>query len=313
MARVSRTRPKAAAPAKVPKTIKLPWHQSSRISASGDGGLVVVGGPGALGTVERWKFVAWPSLGGTSKGYIPPSIDSLAVAPAGDRVAVGVLGRKSHVEIRDRTGAVLGSVPTGEYPAHQLHWSPEGNLLVAELGYGGTKMHVGLIDPHRMTIKHVDLGPADFARCCIADDVLVFVERDNVFRLVHVDRGGKARELSRSASAKAVAALSPHQVCSVLGSGLLHGPGHEETDPAGLVDARGKALVSPLRFFHTLLPVPGGAVSTYGRDVTWTGPRRHTHCAKKSVRSAAFYEGRVLLLQDGQIEVVEEVAFAPAA
>jgi hypothetical protein len=301
MVRPMPPRPK---PAKLPKTIKLPWRNSTTLAASPDGSVVIAAGElGAIGRVnlEAWQLEPWPAADGF--------VNDVSVAPDGSRVAIGVTGdtRPPHVEIRDATsGAITSRIITKRNP--RASWSPSGALLVAkiEADVDHEYEQLAILDAATRKMRAIKTPKLDSLTACFIDDdtVLAFVRRANVddddkaYRVLRVAASGTVtdvgpsscrdsfRSLTRIAAKRFVLASYNEAWCVVDDKGKLVAEGERcnaiAAGDAGIASAHGPRV----RRFKLDGKAAGKA-----------------HKAKKRVDAMCFGGGKLLLLESEQIEI----------
>ncbi len=301
----ARKHTKPAGPAKVPKTVALPWANGSGLVASADGTVVIAAGEGAIGraNLETWQFEPWPNVNGF--------VNHMEVSPDGSRVAVGATGDASPlIEIRDTTsGKVVARIITKRNP--RVSWSPSGKLLAVRLEADVDHEHedLAIVDVAKRKLQKVKVGKVDSVAACWIDDstVLAFVRRPDaedardMYRVLRIDSAGKVVEVGPSACMDSYRSLT-----RVGANRFLLAP---YNDAWCLVDSTGK-LVSQGARFNAVTAGSEGIASAHGTGVTrfsMVGKKTKASKAKKRVESLCFGGGKLLLLQSGpqgQLEVV---------
>lgn len=288
-------------PVKVPKTVKLPWGQSSLVHHHA-GRLFVTGELGAIATIDAaWKVVPWPKVDGFDT----------ALAACSTTLAVGVTGhvtaKEPHVELRSlETGEVrarLGHQAQGNL--EQLRWSPAEDRLVAVVGSTVDKEfpNLSILDVARGKETVVKVGKFTSLAAEFIDDatLLVYASRgtDPDAAAFHVD----------VASGKVTKQLpSTHDlVCSI--RRLPKGRFLLATMWSGwlIVDAKGKGDVTGPGGKVCLLP-DGVASVERGKNLVvcdFMGKVKKSLKAKKTVDSLAGDADRLFVLERGQLELVE--------
>lgn len=290
-----------SATVKAPKSIKLPWSQSSLIHLS-DGRLFVTGELGAIATVDgAWKAVPWPKVDGFDTS-LRASDTTLAVGVTGH-----VTAKQPHVELRSlETGEVrarLGHQAQGNL--QQLRWAPSQDRLVAVVSTTVEKEfeHLSILDVTSGRETVVQPGKFTSLAAEFIDDatLIVFASRGSEpdAAVFHVDVAtGKVKEqfasthdlvcgVTRLAKARFLVATlwNGWLVADAKGRGDVGGPGGKVCLlPDGVASVeRGKNLV--------VCDLEGNVKARLK--------------AKKSVDSLAGDADRLYVLEQGQIELVE--------
>lgn len=291
----------ATRPVKVPKTVKLPWSQSSLVHFR-DGRLFVTGELGAIATVDAaWKAVPWPKVDGFDTA-LRASDTTLAVGVTGH-----VTAKQPHVELRSLdTGEVrarLGHQAQGNL--EQLRWSPSQDRLVGVVGTTVEKdlAHLSILDVASGKETVVQPGKFTSLSAEFLDDetLLVFASRGSEpdAAVFHVDvaTGKVTKQLASTLDL----------VCGV--TRLAKGRFLVATMWNGwlVVDAKGEGDVTGPGGKVCLLP--DGVVSVErGKNLVvcdLEGKVKAQLKAKKTVDSLAGDADRLFVLEQGQLELVE--------
>jgi hypothetical protein len=304
---------------KIPKSVKLPW-EPGRLLASAGSFVVAAGGLGELCRVDphTWKAVPLRKVAGHVCG--------LAVRPG--QLAIGVAASESsHIEIRDADDVQVAQIPTGGRNAVAMSWSPQGDLLLVQLSSNEQHpfVHFALVDPVAKELNVVACGPASSGVAAFHQDgasALAFVE------LASGEPGASSEVEGDVASAL----VERHRVLRILRDGRVEDlgtPDREDwagygqllplgerflllplqSDDARFVDAQGATLAEASH--------PGGLVCVDGEGFASIHPfsTRIVRCGadltiaskakgKKAGSGVASAEGTLLVLQDGQIELL---------
>lgn len=290
------------------------------MAASRDGSLVVAAGElGQLAALDlqTWEMAEWPRV---ERGLVDHRLDIL---PDGGLVAVTVAATRARVEIRDRSGAVVSSIPTPRNT--RVSWSPDGKLLVGviEPDARHKQAQLALLDPRSGKCRVLESSPFDSVAAAWIDNdtALAFARRPDEpgseddasamreqHRVLRISRAGRVKDAGTTELWDAFSRVAPVGEDRALACGYNFGWRLIRTGDLEVVaEGQRRAVTAACAHEHGFVVANGKEILCHDLK----GKRVARKLAKVRIESLTVAQGLLLVQENGTPSRPAEIEILP--